>query len=1085
MKRILFLFFTILTGLSSFSQAITVNNTTHTVPQLVQDVLFASGSTASSCVGAITNISWSTGSDSSDGSSFGSTNGIGYFQNSNPNFPLTSGVILSTGNALSAPGPNTTIQSNGTWPGDIDLFNYIDGLGIDPGLTDYNNATVLEFDFTPLTTMMSFDFLFASEEYGEYQCTFSDSFAFFLTDVTTGAAATNLALVPSTTTPISVVTIRDGAYFTGAGTNCGSTNSSYFGNFNDSSPAVRAAAPTNFNGETVLMTATSAVTPNDLYHIKLVIADRNDDLFDSAVFLGGGSFNIGTPDLVGTGTEFNGIHDFTIADDTAVCSSKIINVQAGSVMIPGVTYSWTQGATPVGTNSNLYTVTEAGTYTVTLTYPGGCQQSDSMIVEYIPSLTLGTPSDLTQCSAPFNLTSNNATILNGLPNSISFHHTLLQAQQLASPISNPTIYNGVDGEIIYAAVEDDNTGCIVTAQFTLHIDSSLCVPPIIPGTPPNLVQYETTPGSGVSIFNFTPQTAIILGANAPADYSVAYYLTLAAANAGTSPIIGTTAFSNTTNPQTIYAVLFQNSNHANFVIVSFQLIVVPLPVVSISASPTSVCSGGSSTITFTGTPNAIVDYTVDGNPRQIALNASGTNFDTTPLLSINTIYSIVSATITTAAGTVIQPENGTATVTVIALPTATISGTTTVCKDSASPNITFTGANGTAPYTFTYSTDGGTTTATTPPSTGNTYLLPVSTAASGAITYTLISVQASGVPACSQNQSGTATVTIKVLPTATISGTTTVCKDSASPNITFTGANGTAPYTFTYSTDGGATTVTTPPSVGSTYTLPVSTAASGVFTYTLISVQSSGVPACSQNQSGTATIMVKVLPTATISGTTAVCLNSASPQIILTGANGTAPYTFTYSINTVVQPPVSTTGGNSVIVSVPTTPQGVYTYALVSVQDGGIPACSQAQTGSAVVTVTPPPTINNPTPYVVCDDSLNNDGLYCFDLTTKINEITGGNPNVVVDFYETATSGVSLASPYCTIAPGLQTLDVRVHFTGSPTCLSTTSLNLVVNPIPLPNPVITDYELCDYNNPGDGIEVFNLGTKSVEIANGQ
>ena len=47
------------------------------------------------------------------------------------------------------------------------------------------------------------------------------------------------------------------------------------------------------------------------------------------------------------------------------------------------------------------------------------------------------------------------------------------------------------------------------------------------------------------------------------------------------------------------------------------------------------------------------------------------------------------------------------------------------------------------------------------------------------------------------------------------------------------------------------------------------------------------------------------------------------------------------------------------------------------------------------------------------------------------------------------------------------------------------SLNLVVNPIPLPNPIITDYELCDYTNSGDGIEVFNLGTKSTEIANGQ
>ena len=268
MKRILFLFFTILTGLNSFSQAITVDNTTYTVPQLVQDVLFGSGSTSPSCVGTISNISWSTGSDASDGTSFGSTNGIGYFQNTNPNFPLTSGVVLTTGDALNAPGPNTSILQDGTWPGDTDLYNYINGLGIDPGLVGYHNATVLEFDFTPLTTMMSFDFLFASEEYGEYQCSYSDSFAFFLTNVTNGSMPTNLALVPSTTTPISVVTICDGAYFTGLGTNCGSTNPSYFGNFNDSTPAVRAAAATNFNGETVLMTATSVVIPNNLYHIK-------------------------------------------------------------------------------------------------------------------------------------------------------------------------------------------------------------------------------------------------------------------------------------------------------------------------------------------------------------------------------------------------------------------------------------------------------------------------------------------------------------------------------------------------------------------------------------------------------------------------------------------------------------------------------------------------------------------------------------------------------------------------------------------------------------------------------------------------
>ena len=280
MKRILFSII-ILYSLASFSQAITVNNTTFTVPQLVQNVLFASPSGGgSSCVGTISNITWSTGTN------FGSTpatsfpNGIGYFQNTNPNFPLTSGVILSTGNALDAPGPNTTLQSNGNWPGDTQLLNYIQGLGIDyPGLTTYNDATILEFDFTPLTTTMSFDFLFASEEYGTFQCTYSDAFAFFLTNVTAGTLPTNLALIPSTTTPISVITIRDNVN----NNSCPSANATFFGNYNGGAAAATSA--TNFNGETVKMTANSPVIPNNLYHIKLVVADRNDHIYDSAVFL--------------------------------------------------------------------------------------------------------------------------------------------------------------------------------------------------------------------------------------------------------------------------------------------------------------------------------------------------------------------------------------------------------------------------------------------------------------------------------------------------------------------------------------------------------------------------------------------------------------------------------------------------------------------------------------------------------------------------------------------------------------------------------------------------------------------------------
>ena len=136
MKRILFLF-VVFSGWNSYSQPITVNNTTYTVPQLVQDVLFAPTSGgSSSCVGTINNITWSTGTNFG-GNLTNFPNGIGYFTNNNPSFPLTSGVILSTGNALNAPGPNLTIQSRGVngWLGDLDLTDYMSNLGIiDPSV---------------------------------------------------------------------------------------------------------------------------------------------------------------------------------------------------------------------------------------------------------------------------------------------------------------------------------------------------------------------------------------------------------------------------------------------------------------------------------------------------------------------------------------------------------------------------------------------------------------------------------------------------------------------------------------------------------------------------------------------------------------------------------------------------------------------------------------------------------------------------------------------------------------------------------------------------------------------------------------
>jgi hypothetical protein len=74
----------------------------------------------SPCVNA-TNVNFKSGTQ------FGSTNSIGYFTNTNTNFPFASGVVLSTGDVDKVPAPNNTILSDGnnSWTGDADLENNI------------------------------------------------------------------------------------------------------------------------------------------------------------------------------------------------------------------------------------------------------------------------------------------------------------------------------------------------------------------------------------------------------------------------------------------------------------------------------------------------------------------------------------------------------------------------------------------------------------------------------------------------------------------------------------------------------------------------------------------------------------------------------------------------------------------------------------------------------------------------------------------------------------------------------------------------------------------------------------------------
>jgi len=91
--------------------------------------------------------------------------------------------------------------------------------------------------------------------------------------------------------------------------------------------------------------------------------------------------------------------------------------------------------------------------------------------------------------------------------------------------------------------------------------------------------------------------------------------------------------------------------------------------------------------------------------------------------------------------------------------------------------LTFTGASSTAPYTFTYNINGGANQLVTT-LIGNSINIAAPTTTPGTYVYNLISVKDAGTSTCSQNQAGSATITIDSLPIPSLSGPLSVCANS-------------------------------------------------------------------------------------------------------------------------------------------------------------------------------------------------------------------------------------------------------------------------------------------------------------------
>ena len=208
---------------------------------------------------------------------------IGSFSQGLTNVGFATGMIMATGDIGVAVGPNNQDNASagyGIATPDGDLATLSGGSIFD--------RAGIEFDFTPTQSPLTFNYVFASEEYCEYVNTqFNDVFGFFISGP--GFAGSQNIAVLGGGVPVAINTVNhltnSGLYVNNTpagGTLCGQA-ASFLPSTNE----------LQFDGYTRQLVASAPVQTCQTYHIKLKIGDVGDGIFDSAVFVKAGSFDAG------------------------------------------------------------------------------------------------------------------------------------------------------------------------------------------------------------------------------------------------------------------------------------------------------------------------------------------------------------------------------------------------------------------------------------------------------------------------------------------------------------------------------------------------------------------------------------------------------------------------------------------------------------------------------------------------------------------------------------------------------------------------------------------------------------------------
>ncbi len=326
-----------------------------------------------------------------------------------------SGIMLSSGYINNVVGPNISsgITGNLYLPGDVDLTALI------PGYVTYD-ATILEFDFTLPAESIYIEFIFGSDEYNEWVgSAYNDVFAFFLD-------GSNIALIPGTSTPVSINNVNNGA------------NSAYY--FDNTYPST---ADIECDGFTTTIAGTFPLNSNPTHHIKLAIADAGDHVLDSWVFIRASSFSIPI--------------EVDLGPDIDLCEGESVVLDAGNA---GYDFLWSTGET-----TQTITVDTEGEYSVEVSYLGNTE-SDTIYVSVntLPVAEAG-DDEVIYIGYPPLYAQLNAS--GGV--SYSWYPTDgLDDPTISNPIAQPEVTT------TYTVTVTDENGCTDTDEVTVFVNDIRC-----------------------------------------------------------------------------------------------------------------------------------------------------------------------------------------------------------------------------------------------------------------------------------------------------------------------------------------------------------------------------------------------------------------------------------------------------------------------------------------------------------------------------------------------------------------------------------------------------------------------------------